>query len=465
MQKFNSINVESRFIKNFLRNTYLPILPTISDGDYIVKDVEYIYKNNVVKCNKSGILATYGTRFDNLTLVPRRSANGVIMPGEFSVACSLFATCGENFLCGGGIDSAAIDVVQSFGENVFVPGVTSAYTSNSEIYDVHTHRQLGKYLRWYRDTYDIDLMSLYNCFDGESTTLAHIKNNKVKSGVATGYISWIVPAQLNKYYTIFMDSSAKVSIRGVFLSNFGRIKYDGNNYLDEMLDPDNVEFQSATYSNPILYNTFTTRPELFANVNNFYLLIQTDKSYKGSFVVLEGDYTHCSKRVITSVERVAGSYKNAIPPPIPSISMLPTSSIIPYSDRLIEFLTHSVITKDEDIPNNVARVQQSMGIYGKEGTNKDVWDDKLRLDLYHRHFKYKNDYCFLTSNPSEEEIKERGPAILPTAEGGTFGVYHNNKLVGLKNCNTYPSSNNKYDITGYVDKDIENTLFKYRSNR
>jgi hypothetical protein len=38
----------------------------------------------------------------------------------------------------------------------------------------------------------------------------------------------------------------------------------------------------------------------------------------------------------------------------------------------------------------------------------------------------------------------------------------NSKIVGIKNSPTKRTFTKQYDITGYVDKDVENTLFKYR---
>jgi hypothetical protein len=36
-------------------------------------------------------------------------------------------------------------------------------------------------------------------------------------------------------------------------------------------------------------------------------------------------------------------------------------------------------------------------------------------------------------------------------------------IIGLKNCKVRQDFTTKYDILGYVDKDVENSLFKYRS--
>lgn len=45
--------------------------------------------------------------------------------------------------------------------------ITANLKIQNMIYDRYTHRYLGKYLRFLRDYNGIDLMSMYNCADGE----------------------------------------------------------------------------------------------------------------------------------------------------------------------------------------------------------------------------------------------------------------------------------------------------------
>lgn len=463
MQKFNTVSVESRFIKSILKNTYLPVLPTVRGGDYLVKDAEYTYKNSIIKCTKSGVFTVDGVRSDSLSFVYRLDSNGIKIPNKTSVACTSSAVASPSFICGDGTSSAHVEVVSEFEGNTFVPGITYAFSSSSDAYDVLTHRHLGRYLRWYRDTKNIDLLSMYNCFDGESTTLAHIENGHIVSGNDINHTSWIVPAQLNRRYTIYVSSDTNVSVKGVFISDFGRVyrnSVDGKKFLDEYLTSSAVELTHASYSHPFSYMESTKDLNLLHCQNNFYLLIQTDKSNHGSIVVLEGDYTVRSSRTITSVETTAyADYGRATPMPESSLAIMPSKSVLPYADRLIEFLTQNAITREEDIPLNIGRVQDALGISDTVDTKKDIWDDKLRFMIYNKHFNYVNDYYFKTSTPTPEEIDKKG------VKNTRLCVYdENNNLVGLKNCKVRRAFDAQYDITGYVDKDTENTLFRYRSN-
>lgn len=53
-QKFFTNTIESKFIKQLLATTPLPIYRTIKYGDFMLKDCYYIYLDSIIKCTTTG---------------------------------------------------------------------------------------------------------------------------------------------------------------------------------------------------------------------------------------------------------------------------------------------------------------------------------------------------------------------------------------------------------------------------
>lgn len=450
MQTFNSNNVESRFIKNLLKNIYIPNVPTVSLGDFIVEGVTYCLENHIIRCTRSGILSYSGI------------INGIIYINNCPTAGDN-CICGPDFICGRGPSSADYEVITEIDYNSSNVGLTVNYVSHSDLYDIDTHKYLGKYLRYYRDVRHIDLMFMYNCFCGESTSSFYIKGNKIIDGVNDDYYVWLVPAYLNKNYTLYIDSNDKVSICGVLCNKYGRIKFNNSNtkfkYIDESMDNVVRHYDSSSYANPIHYSLMTTDKKILSFSNNFYIMIQTTSKNTPSIVVLEGDYEHRYHRVITnSYTDDEINYSLFNPIIWPSITRMPTSTVIPYSSHLIEYLTENSITSDEDIPNNIRRVQKVLIEEGYKIKDNDIWTDKLKYCIYNNYFKYNHKH-YLKSSQLNSEGYPNDVSNIPDK----FLVKDENRVVGLKNCKSSPVFDYPYDISGFVDKEVENSLFNYRS--
>lgn len=528
MQKFNSINLESKFIKNILQSTYLPTVPIVTDGDFIVSGLEYCYKNHMIRCLTTGVLVGDNFTLDGVTYVDSWDTHGnraIVSPA----ACDA-AICSVDFICGMGIRTAQYKSIQRLTSHTLMSGLTHKYQSATPKYDAETHRYLGVYLRWYRDTYGIDLLPLYNCFCGESYTLAHIQDNKLVDGYDASKNVSIVPIQLNKQYTVFISSSHKVSICGAFLNHGGRVlhsKTSNIQYKDELLDETVIQLNNSSYSNPITYELYTTNPELLSYSNNFYLIIQTETGQFCPIVVLEGVHSRAPKRLVTSRETYTNNdtidYSLFNPMMKSSMTALPTTYHIPYSARLMEFLTESVISSAEDIPNNVSRIQAAIGITPYDASLRDVWNDKIRFVAHNEYFKYSDrhylhssqlnerhepnievphnncvvygkapDFIYEMSNNSSANyyriVKDKStketyyePLLTKPSDWDTnYWKYYRysdtdgftpvtatsdntTQVIGFKNCSPKRTFRNEWDITGYIDKDVENKLFGYRS--
>ena len=62
-----------------------------------------------------------------------------------------------------------------FMGNNEVDGLTKTFKSSGNIYDSRTHNYLGDFLRFLRDYHDVNLMSLYNCFDNKVYNNIYLK--------------------------------------------------------------------------------------------------------------------------------------------------------------------------------------------------------------------------------------------------------------------------------------------------
>ena len=476
MRKFNVDNVEARFIKNILLNTYLPNFPIVSKGDFIVDGAYYVFRDSIIKCTASGILATDGDSVDGLVYVKTTTTDAAgNRVSKLVPACCNLAVCSTDFLCGVGIRGAGFKVINRFITDKHTAGITSNFVPHSSGYDNDTHRNLGKYLRWYKSFYGVDLMPLYNCFTNTHTTHIHLSPSKVEDGEDINSTVWIVPAYLNKSYKIFVKSPSTVLVKGVFLNDVGRVRLSKETYLDTLLEDEVILTNSSSYRNPITFNTFTTNKQLLSHSNNFYIAIQVPNNHDESIVVIEGDVMSNPVKAITSREVYLHrrdktwmdvDYDNFNPPIYSSLTKISTKYHIPYSDRLLEYLSEYAIFSDESISQNIQRVQSQLGILGEYSLDKDAWSTTLKFLLYNNHFRYTDNRYVNKINIKDSEIPhtlDNNKVFLKDANGNFKRDEEGNKiLIGLKNMKPRMSHSVKTDILGYCDKDIENSLYKYK---
>lgn len=123
---------------------------------------------------------------------------------------------------------------------------------------------------------------------------------------------------------------------------------------------------------------------------DLYLLVQLPKNNTSSFVVLEGDYTS------VDTYKVFSSYVNEDGPNnisdqtlntylLSSLSLLRINdrNIYAFSDALIEYLLMNAITSQENISQNILRVQNSLyPSVTQESKRTSVWTDELRKSIY-----------------------------------------------------------------------------------
>ena len=190
--------------------------------------------------------------------------------------------------------------------------LTSNLEINNLIYDRETHRYLGKYLRFLRDQKHVDLMSMYNCFDGETFS----KNITIKIGNDKeivfknddNYIVYQIPITLNSLNLkmfdgreiqlgvyidandAYVEGSTKKSCRDFVLEKTYKtmrttsiFKYDALvTLLQSLKDPTSTNTARATIELNTILKDF-----ILNNVDKMYLLVKVLKSDLKSMVILE----------------------------------------------------------------------------------------------------------------------------------------------------------------------------------
>lgn len=179
--------------------------------------------------------------------------------------------------------------VQFKGNNP-VHCLTRTFKSSGNIYDSKLHNYLGDFLRFLRDYHDINLMSLYNCFDNKiynnlylrvpatEKTITYLKEKIVtnisqdgKDTVQTvssekdetlslpalelvsndpNYRIYAVPVKLFANYTIAIDSPQSIE----FFCGFYGTRLDASDKSIDLMRKTYKKFRKTNFSRPFLYD-------------------------------------------------------------------------------------------------------------------------------------------------------------------------------------------------------------------
>ena len=377
--KFHDRTLITQFIQTLLSGTNFPIGKTVRIGDTVVKDVQYIYNNNIVTAKQTGIIQ----QNDDANMFT------VISPYVF----------GDDY-----------------------PGLTTSYTTKDPNYSSECHYYLGQLLRAYRDLFDVDLMPLYNCFGG-----AYVNNldfddtGKLSIQYGDEFKYLLVPIKFNKKYTLCFNSYGPVKYRVAFVGNKGFIS-DLTTTLDSIFSKKTF-FKSTMneFSRPYIFNGLfmsagdndATNKTLVESERFLRLIIKIPTSCKTSVVVLEGEYPDTNKIILndldskipqvvcnndpvksfesTPIKSAAYQTLNKLWTSPLSLTKMSDGNCYPFANRLIEYLLMNVITSSEDIGENIKRIQER--ISSPEGKLKTgmfyslkyipgVWNITLRDFLY-----------------------------------------------------------------------------------
>lgn len=377
MQKFNTNTIESKFIKSILANTYVPLVQVWKPNKAIIKDYIYITRNSIVKAKVSAL--------ENVV----KSDN----------------------------DYNYFEILEPYVNGAFYKNLTANYVSNTSIYDSTTHKHLGDYLRMIRDLQDIDLMPYYNCWDGTMSDSIRLVNftqatnidSTIFSGsfitnntTSDGLNVLLVPIRFNQTYSIYINSNFPIQMLSMF--------YNGRRAINST-KLGIKRITRSDYNHPIKYRVDLSLAEdswLLQYRDYLTLAIQLPKAYSKNVVVIEGDCPNLiTKNRINELPQVYfGESIDSLPrddfetyfKTYPSLLRTMSTNTVAFSDRLIEYLLLNTITKEDQVTENIARVQEYGSSYNCERLNgkaldtytRGIWSRKLRQFLYDIVVKNKN---------------------------------------------------------------------------
>jgi hypothetical protein len=361
-------------------------------------------------------------------------------------------------------------------------GLTRSLNSPGAQYDNLTHEYLGEYLRFFRDYYNVNLMSLYNCFNNKvcnniyftfplNSSVEVEKSARVRTTFQANdaeYKIYAIPVKLFSEYTIAIDCNQGIEL----FCGFYNTVLDTSAKAEELAAKTYVKTGQTLFNQPFLYNKLNvthwpisadyntagdqvrlvadtfTRWDIVNREQDLKLFIKIPTSCKSSITILEGDYrgfnnaryyvvngewqysqNHSVLNFNTKTDKIdLNSYSFK---PISKLQLLAfnTGESYPFADRLIEYLIGSAITPTEDIPDNIKRAQQVMVQNKNYFRIEGIWENKMQNILY--------DYI-MKSGPVEVSdgiLKDKRAGINPR-------LGHNTRST-------------LYDVLGYVDKDAE----------
>lgn len=233
------------------------------------------------------------------------------------------------------------------------PNITSNYISNKRYYDTDLHEYLGRYLRAYRDYYNVDVMNFYNCFSNRFITnyslpITFKLTDDVVSIKFTAYDSRYkliaFPIEWDREYTIkFYDNNiSDIGYQAVYFNGSEPLGYVDSDKItttgsgsDPTIFKIKVELNNSTLS--LSEETLNKRLHL---KNLLYLFIRFPSIIEGPIVVLEQPtFTRAINNSLLNLDRNI-DYQ------------------IAFSDRLLEYLTRNVICPSDPIKQNIHLIQK-----------------------------------------------------------------------------------------------------------
>lgn len=389
-QRFFTNTIKSNFIKALIYNTPIPLIGSVNDKSYILKDNIYIYKNNIIKCTKSGMIKVpeiepnYNAYYKNGSIE--------VIPSEVDDKSDKY----ENIIANSvKLEKGSFKIIDTYDFGKYYPKFTELYYSKYGYYDSQTHEYLGKLLRLHRDILEINLMPYYNCVSGNYISGIVIYPDKIKEEPSDNYKTFKIPIKFNTNYTLAIDSNSNVKTATILLSGnhiIEDIKYYNESGSLLTFNPNDVVmkniniFSSTSFKQPKIVGINILKDENASIIEKYerylYLLIQIPRTNDSSIVLLEGDYTNVKAENVYSIEGIQELNDLELSDIMTSdLSLLQMNDNItyPFADRLIEYLLLNVINPRDEVTKNIGRVQD---LFINYDSIHEVWNNTLRSNIY-----------------------------------------------------------------------------------
>lgn len=370
MITYNSKNIIVGYIKQILKSYNLPSIKILKDNEncQICKGTTYLYQNNLLK-----------------------------------------AVVDKDYLDGFTYDSNEFIINDIFKENTPFLNLTHNFEIKNNYYDSYTHEILGDFLRFKKDYYNFDLMSMYNCFSGQTANNLRIKvgdyvfNTEDKSSKI-----YVVPVRLWKTYKIIYDCDTKIeTVVGLYRDNKQITEvYDGDvNVLEKLYTDTYKKYSGIRFNSPVIYDklaSLKTDKLIINKESELTLFVKVPVSNMSSFAVIECDNDEISTNVQSHMyfdtDSNYSKYTNIITNYADEnsinnfnyfysqnqLSAINDKKNHPFADRLVEYLANNVITEFDEIGLNLRRVEDNLIDKNLIETYTPFleWTNRLRVILY-----------------------------------------------------------------------------------
>lgn len=228
------------------------------------------------------------------------------------------------------------------------------------------------------------------------------------------------------------------------MNDIGPIKYLNGDLLTDVVFPNTFKvstLNSISFKTPQLYSfslesdsiSDEEKLKLYKYRKYLTLLVQLPISNKSSFTVLEGDYTN-APMYITDVTRVDELDQKILSDRLRTnceLMSIDDNVTYAYCDKIVEYLTHNVISHKEWIENNISDIQR-------------IINDTYKVTMQDANGElYTKSKCF--------EFED--------------GVWSNKlRYLIYKYYLSSDSRYNKNDVMGFVDSDVERFLRRLDNN-